>query len=376
VEIRPHDSGVMLELVDAFRDHLVVMERELGLRHISIEHFATGARHRIEFPEPVYTVWPTANPEYESTLLRFSYTSLVTPLSIFDYEMDARTRDLKKQTEVLGGYDPSQYRSERIFATARDGTEIPMSLVYRRDVACDGSAKALLYGYGAYGHAIEPAFSSDRLSLLDRGYVYAIAHIRGGSDLGRQWYEDGKLLCKKNSFTDFLACAENLIARGYTSSARLAIMGGSAGGLLMGAVVNMRPDLFGKAVAKVPFVDVVNTMLDPTLPLTVTEYEEWGNPNEREAYDYIRSYSPYDNVCPRNYPYLLVTAGLNDPRVSYWEPAKWVARLRANGVRQVLLKTNMGAGHFGASGRYERLRETAFDYAFLLTPQDHPTTSS
>jgi oligopeptidase B len=367
IEVRAHREDVLLESVDAFRDHLVVAERENGLRQISVENLKTGVRHRVEFPEPVYAAGPAENPEFDTAVLRFWYTSLVTPPSVFDYDMEARTRELKKQTDVPG-YDPEQYRSERLFAEAKDGEPVPISLVYRKGLVRDGRAPALLYGYGAYGLSSEPAFSSDRLSLLDRGFVYAIAHVRGGSEMGRHWYDDGKLLRKKNTFTDFIDCAERLIAEGYTSSGRLAILGGSAGGLLMGAVVNLRPDLFRAAVAKVPFVDVLNTMLDATLPLTVTEYEEWGNPQERAAYEYIRSYSPYDNVEPREYPEMLITAGLNDPRVSYWEPAKWAARLRAvkRDGNLLLLKVNMGAGHFGASGRYARFRETAFEWAFLL----------
>ncbi len=366
-EVRPHRPEIMIESVDAFRDHLVLLERDNGLRQIEIEKFSTGARHRVAFPEPVYTVTADFNPEFDTPLLRFAYTSLITPLSIFDYDMDRETRELRKQTEVLGGYDPALYRSERIFATAPDGVRVPVSLVYRHDTPRDGSAGAWLYGYGAYGIATEPAFRSERLCLLDRGFVYAMAHIRGGSEMGRPWYDDGKLLHKKNSFSDFVACAEHLIAERYTASDRLAINGGSAGGLLMGAVTNMRPDLFAVVIAKVPFVDVLNTMLDASLPLTVIEYEEWGNPNQQPWYDYIRSYSPYDNVRPARYPHMLVTGGLNDPRVSYWEPAKWVARLRATkeGDNLLLLKTNMGAGHFGASGRYEKFRETAEDYAFL-----------
>jgi oligopeptidase B len=283
--------------------------------------------------------------------------------------MDTRARDLLKRTEVLGGYDPAQYRSERVFATAPDGVQVPVSLVYREDFRRDGSAPALLYGYGAYGHSSDPSFASERLSLLDRGFVYAIAHIRGGSEMGRPWYDAGKLLHKKNSFTDFIACAQHLVAQRYTAPDRLAIIGGSAGGLLMGAAVNLRPDLFRAVVAKVPFVDVLNTMLDASLPLTVTEYEEWGNPNLEPFYRYIRSYSPYENVHPADYPNMLITAGLNDPRVSYWEPAKFAARLRATktGDSLLLLKTNLGAGHFGPSGRYEKFKETAQDYAFLLS---------
>jgi oligopeptidase B len=294
--------------------------------------------------------------------------SLITPRTVFDYHMDARTRTLKKQDEVLGGYDPALYRSERLHAQAADGKDIPISLVYRQGMKRDGRCPLLLYGYGSYGASMDPYFSSNRLSLLDRGFVFAIAHIRGGGDLGRPWYDDGKLLNKKNTFTDFIACAEHLIAEQYTSPDRLAIMGASAGGLLMGAVNNLRPDLFNVVVAKVPFVDLMNTMLDETIPLTVIEYEEWGNPHEKEYYDYMKSYSPYDNVAARDYPNILITAGLNDPRVQYWEPAKWTARLRAlkTDDHRLLLKTNMGAGHGGRSGRYDKLREIAFEYAFMV----------
>lgn len=362
-----HDATI--ESVTAFANHLVTQERERGLTKIRIRNFATGEEHFIGFPEPVYTVGLGANAEYDTNRLRFNYTSLVTPASVFDYNMDTRERVLRKQQPVLGGYDPSQYRSERIFATAPDGVKVPISLVYKKGFERNGKAPMLLYGYGAYGISMDPGFNSDRLSLLDRGMVYAIAHIRGGADLGKPWHEEGRLLRKKNSFTDFVACAAHLIARNYTSAGRLAIMGGSAGGLLMGAVTNMRPDLFAAVVAKVPFVDALNTMLDASLPLTVGEYEEWGNPNEKPFYDYIKSYAPYENVAAREYPAMLVTAGLNDPRVSYWEPAKFVAKLRARKKdhRPLLLKTNMGSGHFGSSGRYEYIKETAFDYAFLLS---------
>jgi len=309
------------------------------------------------------------NPDFHSRKLRFSYGSLVTPTSVFDYDMNRRTRELRKQTPVLGGYHPERYVSERVFATAPDGARVPISLVYRRGIERDGRHALFLTGYGSYGMSRDPTFSSVRLSLLDRGVVYAIAHVRGGSEMGRPWYEAGKLLHKKNTFGDFIACAETLIALGFTTPSRLAIQGGSAGGLLMGAVVNERPDLFGVVLADVPFVDVLNTMLDPSLPLTVTEYDEWGNPNEERAYRYIKSYSPYDNVRAQAYPTMLVTAGLNDPRVSYWEPAKFVARLRAtkSDDNELLLKTQMSAGHFGASGRYEALKELAFEFAFVLT---------
>ena len=366
-ELRAHSASVTLEYLDAFRGHLVLVERENALRHISIENLSTGNRHRVSFEEPAYTVSVLGNLEFGSESLRFSYSSLVTPNSVFDYDMNSRVRTLAKQTEVMG-YDPLLYTSERIFATAPDGERVPISLVYRKGLVRDGRAPALLYGYGAYGSNTEPSFSSELLSLLNRGFVYAIAHIRGGAEMGRRWYDDGKMFHKKNTFTDFIACGQHLVAERYTSPSRLAIFGGSAGGLLIGAVVNLCPDLFRAAIAKVPFVDVVNTMLDASLPLTVTEYEEWGNPNEPAAREYIQTYAPYENVRAQEYPDLLITAGLNDPRVSYWEPAKWAARLRATktGESLLLLKTNMGAGHFGASGRYERFRETAFEYAFLL----------
>lgn len=364
-----HRPDVLLEDVSLFADHLVVYEREGGLPHIRIRKLATGAEHRIRFPESVYTVDESANPDFHTRTLRFTYSSLVTPASIYDYDMDKRSRTLLKQAPVLGGYQAARYVTERLFATAPDGARVPISLVYRRGIARDGTNPLFLTGYGAYGMSRDPSFSSLRLSLLDRGVVYAIAHVRGGSEMGRDWYEKGKFLHKKNTFTDFIACAETLIALGYTQPARLAINGGSAGGLLVGAVANMRPDLFGVVVADVPFVDVLNTMLDPNLPLTVIEYDEWGNPNEPKYYAYIRSYAPYENVRPQAYPTMLVTAGLNDPRVSYWEPAKYVAKLRATKTddNELLLKTQMSAGHFGASGRYEALKEVAFDYAFVLS---------
>ena len=359
-----------IESVDGFREFLVVVRRENGLETIGIAP-ASDVSHfeQIEFPEPVYTVGTGPVPEYGSKLLRFTYTSLVTPPSIFDFNMETKERELKKQQEVLGGYDPSLYQSERLFAHAPDGVRVPISLVYRKDLAAQRPSSMLLYGYGAYGLTTDPAFSSDRLSLLDRGFVFAIAHIRGSGDMGKWWHEAGKLLTKRNTFTDFIACAEHLIELGYTAPDRLAILGGSAGGLLMGAVTNIRPDLFHVVIAKVPFVDAVNTMLDPTLPLTITEYEEWGNPEQPKFYEYIRSYSPYDNVETKAYPAMLVKGGLNDPRVAYWEPAKWVAKLRAMKTDEnvLLLKTNMGAGHFGPSGRYSAIKELAFDYAFLLS---------
>jgi oligopeptidase B len=368
-EVMPARPEATIESVTAFKDDLVTEERDRGLIKIRIQNFLTGNAHYVEFTEPVYTASLGANAEYDTKVLRFDYTSLVTPNSVFDYNMDTRERELKKQRPVLGGYDPTKYQSERIYAAAPDGTQVPISLVYKKGLVQNGSAPMLLYGYGSYGISMDPTFSSDRLSLLDRGFIYAIAHIRGGADLGKPWHEDGRILKKKNTFTDFIACAEHLIAEKYTSSDRLAIMGGSAGGLLMGAVTNMRPDLFAVVVAKVPFVDALNTMLDASLPLTVGEYEEWGNPNEKQYYDYIKSYAPYENVGAKEYPTILITAGLNDPRVSYWEPAKWAAKLRAmkKDNRMLLLKTNMGSGHFGSSGRYEYIKETAFDYAFILS---------
>ncbi len=366
-EVIPHRNDVLIEGVDAFKDFLVIYERSEGLKRIRIRNMSTHEDHDVNFPDPVYTVSPGGNPEYDSVTLRFVYTSMVVPSSTYDYDMNTRTRELKKQEEVIG-YDPSAYSSERVFAAADDGSRIPISLVYKKGMTKSGNNPLLLYGYGSYGITVEPGFSSPRVSLLDRGFIFAIAHIRGGQEMGRRWYEDGKLMKKKNTFTDFIRCAEFLIGERYTSSKRMAIMGASAGGLLMGTVANMRPDLFNAVVAKVPFVDVVNTMLDASLPLTVTEYEEWGDPNQKEYYEYIRSYAPYENVEKKNYPNILATAGLNDPRVSYWEPAKWVAKLRdlKTDGNLLLLKTNMGAGHGGASGRYDYLKEIAFEYAFII----------
>jgi oligopeptidase B len=363
-----HREEVMVESVDAFAHHLVFTERENGLRRLRIEA-GSGGTHFVEMPETVYTLSPGENPEYETSILRFHYTSLVTPMTAFDYHMDTRERTLVKQVPVRGGYDASLYETVRVFAPSKDGAKVPVSMVYRKGMRRDGSNPTLLYGYGSYGISIDPAFSSDRLSLLDRGFIYAIAHVRGGEDLGKKWHDDGKLLKKWNTFDDFLAAAEFLIAEKYTSPQKLAIMGGSAGGMLVGVVINRKPELFGAVIAKVPFVDVLNTATDPSLPLTVIEYDEWGNSNHRDFWEYIRSYSPYDNVARQAYPHMLVTAGLNDPRVSYWEPAKWVAKLRAlkTDHNLLLLKTNMDAGHGGASGRYERMKETALDYAFLLT---------
>jgi oligopeptidase B len=364
----PYRPDVLLSGMDCFRDHLVVYERENGLEKILVENLSSGATHFVDFPEPVYTIDSDNNPDYNTRILRFKYTSLVTPRSVYDYDMENKTRELKKQDEVLGGYDPTQYQSERVFAVAPNGVQVPISLVYKKGFVKNGTHPLYLYGYGAYGYPSEPRFSSIRLSLLDRGFVYAIAHVRGGGEMGRPWYEDGKLLHKRNTFTDFIACAEYLIAEKYTAADRLVIMGGSAGGLLMGAVNNMRPELFKVVVAHVPFVDIINTMMDRTIPLTVIEWEEWGNPNLEKYYAYMKSYSPYDNVTHEAYPHMMITAGLNDPRVAYWEPAKWTAKLRAlkTDGNMLILKTDMGKGHFSATGRYDYLKENAFEYAFIF----------
>jgi oligopeptidase B len=367
-EVVAHRDDVMLEDADFFAGHYVRYERRNGLPELQVTSFADGETHAVAFPEPVYDVSPAANAEWETSALRFVYQSLVTPSSVFDYDVRTRERVLLKETEVLGGYDRTAYASERISATAADGTRIPISLVYRRGVPRDGSAPLLLEGYGAYGIPYPVAFSSTRLSLLDRGAIVAIAHIRGGGELGKAWHDGGRMAEKMNSFTDFISAAEHLVAERYTASDRLVIEGGSAGGLLMGAVVNLRPDLFKAAVSQVPFVDVINSMLDESLPLTVGEYEEWGNPALPDDYAVMRRYSPYENLGRRAYPAMLVKTSLNDSQVMYWEPAKYVARLRTlkTDANPLLLVTNMGAGHGGASGRYDRLRELALDYAFML----------
>jgi oligopeptidase B len=354
--------------VDLFRDHLIVYERIAGLNHVRVKNLVDGGWYEIDFPEPVYVVWPSGNYEFDTDLFRFSYTSLISPMAVYEYNLTTKQRTLLKQYEVLGGYDPTQYTSERIYARAPDGAMVPISLVYKKGRPRDGSSPLFLNGYGAYGYAIDPTFSSNRLSLLDRGFIFAIAHIRGGDEMGRDWYEQGKLFHKMNTFTDFIACAEKLIADGYTSPNRLIAAGGSAGGLVMGVIANMRPGLFRIIVADVPFVDIINTMLDPSIPLTVNEYDEWGNPHQEDFYHYMRSYSPYDNVKAQPYPSMLITGSLNDASVPYWEPAKWTAKLRATKTDhgRILLKINMGAGHGGASGRYDSLREIAFEYAFIL----------
>jgi oligopeptidase B len=367
-EVIPHRDDVKLDGVDLFARHMVMYERAGGVRRIGVRRLADSATYVIEQPESVYVAMPGTNHEWDTETLRFEYTSLVTPRSAIDYGMESGERTVVKQEPVLGGYEPGEYVTERLWATAPDGVRVPISTVRRRDTALDGTAPALLYGYGSYEISMEPAFASTRLSLLDRGFVYAIAHVRGGGEMGRRWYEDGKFAHKRNTFSDFIACADHLVAEGRTSHQRMAIRGGSAGGLLIGAVLNLRPDLAAVALAHVPFVDVVTTMLDDTLPLTVTEYEEWGDPNQLDAYREMLAYSPYDNIGAADYPAVLATAGLNDPRVGYWEPAKWVARLRERrtGERPVLLQTEMGAGHGGPSGRYEAWRKEAFALAFVL----------
>ena len=363
-----HRATVKLDGISLFSDHAVLSEWENGLEQLEVVDFKTDKRHNIKFPEPVYSASLTSNREYNTTVVRYGYNSLVTPYSVFDYDMTTGKSTLLKQTDVPGGFDRTNYKAERVFATASDGTKIPMSIVYRKGVKLDGTAPALLYGYGSYGYSISPTFSSNRLSLLDRGVIFVIGHIRGGGEMGEEWRQAGRMMTKMNTFTDFIACAEALINMKYTSKDRLVIEGGSAGGLLMGVVSNLRPDLFKAVVSHVPFVDVLNTMLDASIPLTTSEYIEWGNPNEKPAYEYMKKYSPYDNIEKKNYPAMLVKVSVNDSQVPYWEGAKLVAKMRAMKTDRnpLLLKVNFGAGHGGASGRYDSLRETAFDYAFMM----------
>ena len=362
-----HKPEVKIDNLDLFAGHAVLSEREDGLEHLRILNLETKESHRISLPEPTYDLAVDENPEFNTTTLRFRYQSLVTPNTVYDYEMNRRVRTLVKQTEVPN-YDPARYVSERIFVPAQDGTRIPCSIVYKRGVQRDGRHPLFLSGYGSYGISSPATFSFPRLVLLDRGVIYVIAHIRGGGEMGEAWRDQGRMMLKRNTFTDFIACADYLVSNKYTAPDRLAIAGGSAGGLLMGAVANMRPDLFRLVIANVPFVDVLNTMLDASLPLTTGEYIEWGNPNEKAAYDYMKTYSPYDNVRRQNYPAMLIRVSLNDSQVPYWEGAKFAAKLRAlkTDNNLLLLKTNMGAGHGGSSGRYNYLHDLAFDYAFLL----------
>ncbi|MFQ5675567.1 MAG: S9 family peptidase [bacterium] len=367
-EVIPHRDAIFLQDFEIFKDHLVLSERKDGLRQIRIKSWDGQDDHYIEFGEPAYLAYISTNPDFNTTTLRYAYTSMTTPNSTYDYNMVTREKKLLKRDEVLGDFSSENYVTERLYAKARDGVNVPISLVYRKGTPKDGTAPLLLYGYGSYGISLDAAFNAARLSLLDRGFVFAIAHVRGGQELGRQWYEDGKLLKKKNTFTDFINCGKYLIAKKYAARDKLFCYGGSAGGLLIGAVINMAPELFHGAIAAVPFVDVITTMLDDSIPLTTGEYDEWGKPNIKEYYDYILSYSPYDNVEAKNYPHLLVTTGLHDSQVQYWEPAKWVAKLRAlkTDDNRLILKTNMEAGHGGASGRFKRYKETALQYAFLL----------
>ena len=368
-EVIPHRKDVLLEEIEIFRDHLVVSERKNGLTQLRVIQWNDWSEHYIEFNDPTYSAHTVANPEFETEFLRFSYTSLTTPNSVYDYNMRTKQRDLKKQQEVLGGkFSPDNYVSERIYATARDGVKVPISIVYKKGYKKDGKQPLLLYGYGSYGATMDPYFSSVRLSLLDRGFAFAIAHIRGGQEMGREWYEDGKLLKKKNTFYDFIDCGKYLVENDFTSYDHLYAQGGSAGGLLMGAVINMEPQMWNGVIAQVPFVDVVSTMLDESIPLTTGEFDEWGNPKDKEYYDYIKSYSPYDNIEQKDYPNLLITTGYWDSQVQYWEPAKWIAKLRdlKTDNNRLIMHCNMEVGHGGASGRFERYKEVALEYAFLL----------
>jgi oligopeptidase B len=360
---------VLLEKLEVFKDYAVVHEKLEGLNRFRVLSFKAGIWHEVSFPEPAYSAFGIGTPESDTRMFRIYYQSLVTPSSVYDYDLETRERTLLKQQEVLGGYDATQYATERLWATARDGVRMPISIVYKKGFNRDGNAPLWLYGYGSYGAGMPAFFSSDRVSLLDRGLAYAIAHIRGGDEMGEVWHDDGMLMKKKNTFTDFIDCAEYLIAQKWTSKDRLVIQGGSAGGLLMCAVTNMRPDLFRAVHSAVPFADVINTMMDASLPLTVGEYLEWGNPNEKAAYDYMKSYSPYDNLERKPYPAILVTTSFNDSQVMYWEPTKYVAKLRAlkTDKNELLLKCKMDpAGHGGASGRYDALKDVAFETAWML----------
>ncbi len=365
----PHRENVLIESISAFKNHLVISERKDGLLQIRVRKLSDNKEHYLDFGEPSYEAYVEDNPEYNTDIVRFNYTSLTTPDSEYDYDMDSKDKKLMKEQEVVGGYNKTDYTTERVFATATDGTKVPISLVYKKGFNKDGNAPCLLYGYGSYGNSIDADFSSNRLSLLNRGFVYAIAHIRGGQEMGRKWYEDGKMHKKMNTFTDFISCAEFLIKEKFTSKTHMYTSGGSAGGLLMGAIVNLRPDLWHGVAAEVPFVDVLGTMSDANIPLTTNEYDEWGNPANKEDYLYMKTYSPYDNVTAKAYPNMLVTTGLHDSQVQYFEPAKWVAKLRdvKTDKNLLLLKTNMDAGHGGASGRFKYLEDVALQYAFFLS---------
>lgn len=367
-EIIPHRKDVLLEDIEVFKKYLVISERGNAATSITILDQKTKKQHCINFGEEAYVAYVGNNPEFATEKLRFGYSSLTTPNSVFDYNMGTKEKELKKQTEVVGGHAPNEYVTKRLFATARDGKKVPISIVYKKGFELNGKNPLLLYAYGSYGSSMDPWFSSTRLSLLDRGFAWAIAHVRGGEEMGRQWYEDGKMFNKINTFNDYIDCAQYLIGEKYTAPEHLYAMGGSAGGLLMGAVVNMAPELFNGAIAAVPFVDVVSTMLDETIPLTTNEFDEWGNPKNKDSYNYMLSYSPYDQVKRQSYPNMLITTGLFDSQVQYWEPAKWIAKLRdiKTDNNLLIMHTNMEAGHGGASGRFKRYKETALEYAFLL----------
>ena len=368
-EFIPHRPDILLEDIEIFKDYYVLTERDNGLNKLKVTKWDDSESYYIAFDNETYVAYPYANPDFDTDIFRYVFNSMTSPYAIIDFSMSTKVKEIKKEQEVLGGkFNKENYRSERIWANARDGAKVPISLIYHKDTKLDGNSPLLQYGYGSYGSTSDPYFSSVRLSLLDRGFVYAIAHVRGGEYLGRPWYEDGKLLSKKNTFTDFIDCSEFLIEKKYTSKEHLYAYGGSAGGLLMGAIVNMAPDLYNGVIAAVPFVDVITTMLDDSIPLTTGEFDEWGDPNKKEYYDYMKSYSPYDNVIAQDYPNMLVTTGLHDSQVQYWEPAKWVAKLRANKTdkNELFLYTNMDAGHGGASGRFEALKETAKEYSFLI----------
>jgi oligopeptidase B len=367
-EVIPNRSDVLLGYVDVFKEFIMIEERKDGLVQLRIIKKKDNSDNYISFEEPAYAAFPGANPDYNSNKYRYNYASMVTPNSTYNYDVNTKEKTLLKQKEVLGGYDPKQYVSERLMATARDGAKVPISIVYKKGFEKNGKSPLLLYGYGSYAISMEANFNNNIISLLDRGFAYAIAHIRGGEEMGRHWYEDGRQMKKKNTFTDFIDCAQFLVDQKYTGKAHLYAQGGSAGGLLMGAVTNMAPDMWNGVIAQVPFVDVINTMLDESIPLTTNEYDEWGNPNNKEAYDYMQSYNPYENIEKKNYPNILVTAGLHDSQVQYFEPAKWVAKLRAmkTDKNALLLKTNMDYGHGGASGRFDYIKEVALNYAFIL----------
>jgi len=373
-EVIPNRDDVLFEDMDMFKNYLVLSERKNGITQLRIRPWSGAAEHYIEFGEAAYVAATSTNPEFDTDVLRISYQSMTTPVTVYDYDMGSKQLTVMKQQEVLGDFDPANYESERLYATARDGAKVPISIVYRKGYKKDGQQPLLLYGYGSYRASMDPYFSSARLSLLDRGFAFAIAHIRGGEEMGRHWYEDGKLLKKKNTFNDFIDCGEFLIQEKYTGKDHLFAQGGSAGGLLMGAVINMRPDLWKGVIAAVPFVDVITTMLDESIPLTTGDYDEWGNPNEKQSYDYMLSYSPYDQVEAKDYPAMLVTTGLHDSQVQYWEPAKLVAKLREmkTDKKPLLLHTNMDAGHGGSSGRFERLRKWRWNILSYLIWRGKP----